>query len=561
VGLGLVDINGLTSYGQSMMRRVVLTVLSVTALLSGLLVGASPATAANVGTVTVSYSSFVYSVTPSSIPGGDGDTFTLANTLTSGNSDPNYYVALQNETGSVSLGGTICSAATDCEILDVFSGTASGVFTVSGAGTLKVLRFYQSGPATQIGTLTISGGGSSATVSDPALVYPTAYINANGGTCTGTLEFTKYNGQNGTITTPTSSTCTRTGYTLRGWARSADARSAEWAPDTTVPIGTDSFTLYAIWAANGVEVTYDANVGLATPCLDAGVDLPAAAERRATSVVTPASSGQAVSVGSDGLVRWTSTAPASPCSPLGYTLAGWSTSPTGVVRAGGQANDIVSSGDGIWRPWWATPGGDRLTLYAVWSAPTYGITMGTASTTLSPGDSVLVTVTATLNGGAAAGVPVALGVPPASALTFAGGSDGVTVTTDSRGLATVTMVAARTGSTSVTAAYGDRTAAVGIEVQDSTASASITITGSRTTVSGKPGFMIDGVTTGLPAGSTVVPYLRFPGETSYTAGSARPVVDANGVFTWSRKTGKKVYVYIDFPDLGVKSNRVIISAN
>jgi hypothetical protein len=69
------------------------------------------------------------------------------------------------------------------------------------------------------------------------------------------------------------------------------------------------------------------------------------------------------------------------------------------------------------------------------------------------------------------------------------------------------------------------------------------------------------VTTGLPAGSTVVPYLRFPGETSYTAGSARPVVDANGVFTWSRKTGKKVYVYIDFPDLGVKSNRVIISAN
>ena len=88
---------------------------------------------------------------------------------------------------------------------------------------------------------------------------------------------------------------------------------------------------------------------------------------------------------------------------------------------------------------------------------------------------------------------------------------------------------------------------------------SITITGQRGTVSGKPGIIVDGVTTGIEDGNTVIPYFRFPGETSYTQGSARPVV-SDGEFSWQRKTGKKTYVYFKNESESVQSNRVIIPA-
>ena len=69
--------------------------------------------------------------------------------------------------------------------------------------------------------------------------------------------------------------------------------------------------------------------------------------------------------------------------------------------------------------------------------------------------------------------------------------------------------------------------------------------------------VVEGVTTGLAAGTEVTPEYRFPGQTSYTTGI--PIkVDANGEFTWYRKTGKKIYVRFVVGD--VVSNRVIIQA-
>ena len=91
-------------------------------------------------------------------------------------------------------------------------------------------------------------------------------------------------------------------------------------------------------------------------------------------------------------------------------------------------------------------------------------------------------------------------------------------------------------------------------------SKSITIVGSRTTVSGKPGIVVDGVVTGIENGKTVKPFFRFPGQTTFTEGSARPVIEA-GSFTWQRKTGKKFYAYVTSDDGAVQSNRVIIPAN
>ena len=88
----------------------------------------------------------------------------------------------------------------------------------------------------------------------------------------------------------------------------------------------------------------------------------------------------------------------------------------------------------------------------------------------------------------------------------------------------------------------------------------LAIIGERTTVSGKPGIRVNGLTTGFKDGEVVIPYFRFPGETSYTQGPARPVV-TNGEFTWSRKTGKKFYTYLTSQDGSVSSNRVIIPAN
>ncbi len=86
---------------------------------------------------------------------------------------------------------------------------------------------------------------------------------------------------------------------------------------------------------------------------------------------------------------------------------------------------------------------------------------------------------------------------------------------------------------------------------------SILITGTRGEVRGRPGVIVSGETTGM-AGEQVAPWVKFPGQTSYTEGVSRVTVNAEGDFTWERRTGKKVYVYFRGIDSDVKSNRVII---
>ena len=81
----------------------------------------------------------------------------------------------------------------------------------------------------------------------------------------------------------------------------------------------------------------------------------------------------------------------------------------------------------------------------------------------------------------------------------------------------------------------------------------ITITGSRD----GDRIVVTGTSTEL-AGKTVRPWIRFPGQTSYTEGIASITPSAEGRFTWSRKTGKKAYVYIAHEE--TRSNTVIIPA-
>ena len=89
----------------------------------------------------------------------------------------------------------------------------------------------------------------------------------------------------------------------------------------------------------------------------------------------------------------------------------------------------------------------------------------------------------------------------------------------------------------------------------------IIIVGDRTTVSGRPGIKIEGDTTGFDQGAKMKPWIRFPGQSSYTAGTARPTVSLAGDFEWQRKTGKKTYVFFSSEDDVIKSNRIIIAAN
>ena len=84
----------------------------------------------------------------------------------------------------------------------------------------------------------------------------------------------------------------------------------------------------------------------------------------------------------------------------------------------------------------------------------------------------------------------------------------------------------------------------------------ITITGSR------DGKRIDvkGTTTGFGLGGTLRPWLRLPGQSEFAEGFATILVSTDGTFEWSRRTVKRVSVYVATPDGSVRSNTVTVSA-
>ncbi|MGI9197009.1 MAG: fibronectin type III domain-containing protein [Candidatus Nanopelagicales bacterium] len=88
------------------------------------------------------------------------------------------------------------------------------------------------------------------------------------------------------------------------------------------------------------------------------------------------------------------------------------------------------------------------------------------------------------------------------------------------------------------------------------AAPSILITGSRDP--NRPKYaLVAGAATGL-AGQQVTPWVRFPGDRSYTAGAAVQTVQPDGTFAWTRKSARKTFVY--FTHGSVKSNTVVMPA-
>jgi len=85
---------------------------------------------------------------------------------------------------------------------------------------------------------------------------------------------------------------------------------------------------------------------------------------------------------------------------------------------------------------------------------------------------------------------------------------------------------------------------------------SLVITGSR---EGKR-IEVSGQTTGFGMGGTLRPWTRFLGQSTYSEGTATILVSMDGTFDWSRRTGKRLSVYVQTPDGSVRSNVVTIPA-
>ena len=69
-----------------------------------------------------------------------------------------------------------------------------------------------------------------------------------------------------------------------------------------------------------------------------------------------------------------------------------------------------------------------------------------------------------------------------------------------------------------------------------------------------------GTATGFEMGAILHPWIRFPGQTGFSMGTAQILVDDQGEWNWGRNTGKRTAVQIRNHDGSVRSNTVIIEA-
>lgn len=163
--------------------------------------------------------------------------------------------------------------------------------------------------------------------------------NANGGT--GAPSQQKSTTTTGSATFTISSTKpTRTGYTFKGWAKTASATSADYQPGGSITISANT-TLYAVWQINTYTVTY--NKG---------------ANGTGANTTDTKTYGKALTLKGAIFTR------------TGYTQTGWATS-----DGDSKAYDLFGS----------YTDNAAATFYPFWTANTYTVTFnpngGTVSTT------------------------------------------------------------------------------------------------------------------------------------------------------------------------------------
>jgi hypothetical protein len=197
-----------------------------------------------------------------------------------------------------------------------------------------------------------------------------------------------------------------------------------------------------------------------------------------------------------------------------------------------------------------------------------------ATTVTVTGGGVSLTVAATDTGGTplplASNVTLLVpagGAMPVSISGFAAGSEvGLFLFSDPIDLGTLTANASGTGTGTAqipsTVPAGSHTLqiagtnpsgkainlSIGITV---TAQATITLDAGQRTKAGRHGrITAAGTVTGIAAGATLTPYIRFGGQKEFTPGRGTITVAADGTFTWTRAVGhhRTVYVYVAYSD-------------
>lgn len=579
------------------MKRIVQALLTFVGAAVASVAIAGSAQAADVGTVTFAYDSntHVYGVTPASVTGAVGDTFTLVNaaSLAVGISGP---VSLSN--------GTSCVTGSNCNL----SGNSQVVLTILGGGSVALI---DNGVITAA-TFTVQV--RSGAVTQPS--YQFTYWLPDGTQC-GPLTQTVVNGT--TVSLPsTDANCTQSGYRIAGWAVPGNATTLAPGAQVTVA-GNQQFTAALVPTACTTGVTVNVSMSKAnsaqvqpTTSLMSGaaVGVMPYVLVPYQGTVTELATGSYQSNGNGAAGGQYAVYTPFTCSgngmvsisaPAGVHLLSQSTAPSAANpvawNAGSNALSVASG----------TPvfifsekiGVQDITFASGSSTVTAKIKAATVpqaayNIALNPEKQDLITGafgTATVSVTDFFGNPVQT-VADAGQVTvsisgqalFAGYVSTISVNTDAAGRAIVTLIAGNAaGSSSITAApsplsakptiapaaaFGSgytrpssfpapRTAATATVNVTPVITKSIVIVGERTTVSGKSGIRIDGVTEGFAEGDIVNPYVKLAGQTEYTMGVDK-TIDAAGEFSWQRKTGKKAYVYFKSADGSVKSNTVII---
>jgi hypothetical protein len=472
---------------------------------------------------------------PLSSPSGSivqksGDASTFAVSLTDDFGNPYVGYGVQGRaTGTTATGAIstrVVTNAAGAATISVaapsatYTGAATMAFTVTSPGGATeaslapasvTITYTATGAVTALSVAPVTAAASTVTnVSTAQPILPLITIPS-----TQTGQVNASGSATGTPATFTAATATAAGTPL-AWTR-------------ITPTATP---------ANAVTVTASAGVKVS--------DLPP------TVTTTFAGGAQSALISSGGSVYvW-----ATKTGTQSLTFTSGAVSVTYQIRVANSSNDAYNVG--------LTPATQNMAAGS-FSTATLKVTDAFGNPVDTTDDTGVVTITATGEirlGGFASTQNVTTNAAGEAAITLVAGSatgDGsiaATPASSNRAFAWATGYTAPTGYPAPV-----RSAAAAVKVTASPSVKSISIVGERTTVSGKPGIRVDGTAVGFATGDAVKPWVRFPGETSYAAGTARPTISAVGEFTWERKTGKKIYVYFSSADDVIKSNRIIIAAN
>ena len=140
----------------------------------------------------------------------------------------------------------------------------------------------------------------------------------------------------------------RTGYTLLGWSTDSKANSKTYGvysgvTDDWINSNSPSITLYAVWKAKTVNVTFNKNDGSGDT---------------ASQSFTYGASGNRFGYNTDGSYKWGSSGQFGSWDRTGYTLLGWSTNSNASSATYSTYSGVA---DG-----WINSNSPSITLYAVW---------------------------------------------------------------------------------------------------------------------------------------------------------------------------------------------------